>query len=80
MIPAMIIMMGNFSAAATAAAAGSSSIGGGLAADFVALREGFGQLARLIDTYRDIRVRLQEGCRSNTCLADKLSVTDVGVM
>eukprot|EP00775_Hariotina_reticulata_P005085 gene5085-5326_t len=53
MVPAMIIMMGNFSAAA--AAGGSSAGGGGLSSDFVALRDGFSQLARLIDTYRDIR-------------------------
>jgi len=47
MIPAMIVMMGNFSAAATSNAAD---------ADYVGLREGFTQLARLIDTYSTIKV------------------------
>lgn len=46
MIPAMIVMMGNFSAAATSNAAD---------ADYVGLREGFTQLARLIDTYSTIK-------------------------
>jgi hypothetical protein len=47
MIPAMIVLMGNFSAAATSNAAD---------ADYLGLREGFTQLARLIDTYSTIRV------------------------
>lgn len=47
MIPAMIVMMGNFSAAATSNTAD---------ADYVGLREGFTQLARLIDTYNTIKV------------------------
>jgi hypothetical protein len=49
MIPAMIVLMGNFSAAATSNAAD---------ADYPALREGFTQLARLIDTYSTIKVRV----------------------
>lgn len=49
MIPAMIVLMGNFSAAATSNAAD---------ADYVGLKEGFTQLARLIDTYSTIKVRL----------------------
>lgn len=49
MIPAMMVVMGNFSAAATSNAAD---------ADYVGLREGFTQLARLIDTYSTIKVRL----------------------
>lgn len=48
MIPAMIVLMGNFSAAATSNAAD---------ADYLGLREGFTQLARLIDTYSTIKVR-----------------------
>jgi hypothetical protein len=48
MIPAMIVMMGNFSAAAASNAAD---------ADYLGLREGFTQLARLIDTYTTIKVR-----------------------
>lgn len=46
-IPAMIVLMGNFSARATSTV---------LDADYVGLREGFGQLARLIDTYSKIKV------------------------
>lgn len=48
MIPAMIVMMGNFSARAT------SNVPD---ADYVGLREGFRQLARLLDTYPRIKVR-----------------------
>lgn len=46
MIPAMIVLMGNFAAAATSNAAD---------ADYPALREGFTQLARLIDTYSTMK-------------------------
>jgi hypothetical protein len=47
MIPAMIVLMGNFSACATSNA---------VDADYVGLKEGFAQLARLIDTYSSIKV------------------------
>lgn len=47
MIPAMIVMMGNFSARATSIVPD---------ADYVGLREGFRQLARLLDTYPRIKV------------------------
>ncbi|KAF8057260.1 DPB2 [Scenedesmus sp. PABB004] len=45
-VPALLVLMGNFSAAATAASPD---------ADYAGLREGFTQLARLIDTYPRIR-------------------------
>jgi hypothetical protein len=45
--PDLIVFMGNFSAGATANAAD---------ADYPALREGFSQLGRLIDTYTAIKV------------------------
>lgn len=61
-------MMGNFTAVASsssaaaasssASAAGGAGSGSGGCCDFLALREGFGQLARLIGSYRDIKVRL----------------------
>lgn len=46
-IPTMIVFMGNFSARATPNSPD---------ADYVGLREGFTQLARLIDTYSHIKV------------------------
>eukprot|EP00878_Enallax_costatus_P001045 GHUV01001180.1.p1 GENE.GHUV01001180.1~~GHUV01001180.1.p1 ORF type:complete len:395 (+),score=91.74 GHUV01001180.1:179-1186(+) len=46
MIPAVIVMMGNFSARATSNTPD---------ADYVGLKEGFRQLARLIDTYSRIK-------------------------
>lgn len=63
MIPAMIVMMGNFSAAAASNAAD---------ADYLGLREGFTQLARLIDTYTTIKVHAAVCMHSR---ANCLSVT-----
>lgn len=65
MIPAMMVLMGNFSAAAASNAAD---------ADYLGLREGFTQLARLIDTYTTIKVRvLNKACAGFVCLQHVLS-------
>jgi hypothetical protein len=71
MVPSLMVFMGNFSAAAgsgggpSAAAAATAAVAGsagGGCVDYLALREGFSTLARLIDTYPAIKVG-QGGCK-----------------
>jgi hypothetical protein len=63
MIPAMIVLMGNFSASATSNA---------VDADYVGLKEGFAQLARLIDTYSSIKVSSWACAAPNFVVAEGL--------